>query len=89
MESGYRSHTLLTDYYIIKRQRYTYEMLYERHNRFGIEAPALIAWIVGALINFILSPLSPIYMPQLPAIGATIPSLAAASLIYLAITKMK
>lgn len=80
---------VLTDYYIIKRQRYTYEMLYERHNRFGIEAPALIAWIVGALINFILSPLSPIYMPQLPAIGATIPSLAAASLIYLAITKMK
>ena len=80
---------VLTDYYIIKRQRYTYEMLYARHNRFGIEAPALIAWIVGALINFILSPLSPIYMPQLPAIGATIPSLAAASLIYLAITKMK
>jgi len=28
-------------------------------------------------------------LPQLPDIGATIPSLAAASLIYLAITKMR
>jgi hypothetical protein len=41
------------------------------------------------MINYMLSPLSPIYMPQLPAIGATIPSLAAASLIYLAIMRLQ
>src|SRR5919107_1153487 len=80
---------VLTDYYIVKRQKYTEKMLYVRRNRLGIGVPAIIAWTLGALLNYILSPLSPIYMPQLPAIGATIPSLAAASLIYLAITKMQ
>jgi purine-cytosine permease-like protein len=80
---------VLTDYYIVKRQKYTEQMLYVPQNRLGIGVPAIIAWTFGALLNYILSPLSPIYMPQLPTIGATIPSLAAASLIYLAITKMQ
>ena len=80
---------VLTDYYIVKRQKYTEQMLYARQNRLGIGVHAIIAWTLGSLLNYILSPLSPIYMPQLPAIGATIPSLAAASLIYLAITKIR
>jgi NCS1 family nucleobase:cation symporter-1 len=80
---------VLTDYYILRRQKYTTQMLYSCQNRLGIGGPAIIAWALGALLNYILSPLSPIYMPQLPAIGATIPSLAAASLIYVAITKMR
>ena len=64
-------------------------MLYVHQDRLGIGLPAIIAWTLGALLNYMLSPLSPIYMPHLPAIGATIPSLAAASLIYLALTKMQ
>jgi nucleobase:cation symporter-1, NCS1 family len=80
---------VLTDYYVVKRKKYTEQLLYMRQNRTGIGVPAIIAWTVGAVLNYILSPLSPIYMPQLPAIGATIPSLAAASLIYLAITTMR
>lgn len=80
---------VLTDYYIIKRQKYTEQMLYMSRNRLGIGVPAIIAWSIGVLLNYILSPLSPIYISQLPAIGATIPSLAAASLIYLAITKIQ
>jgi putative hydroxymethylpyrimidine transporter CytX len=80
---------VLTDYYIVKRQKYTEQMLYVPQNRLGIGVPAVIAWALGALLNYILSPLSPIYIPQLPAIGATIPSIAAASLIYLAITKLQ
>jgi NCS1 family nucleobase:cation symporter-1 len=80
---------VLTDYYIIKRQKYTEQMLYMSRNRLGIGVPAIIAWSLGVLLNYILSPLSPIYISQLPAIGATIPSLAAASLIYLAITKIQ
>jgi putative hydroxymethylpyrimidine transporter CytX len=80
---------VLTDYYIVKRQKYTEQMLYVRQERLGIGVPAIIAWTLGALLNYILSPLSPMYIPQLPAIGATIPSFAAASLIYLAITKMQ
>lgn len=80
---------VLTDYYVVKRQKYTEQMLYVRQNRLGIGAPGIIAWTLGALLNYILSPLSPIYIPQLPAIGATIPSLAAASVIYLAITRVQ
>jgi nucleobase:cation symporter-1, NCS1 family len=79
---------VLTDYYVVRRQKYTEQMLYARQNRLGIGVPAIIAWTLGALLNYILSPLSPIYMPQLPGIGATIPSLAAASLIYVAITRL-
>ena len=80
---------VLTDYYIVRRQKYTDQMLYSRQNSLGIGAPAVIAWVLGSLTNYLLSPLSPIYIPQLPAIGATIPSLAAASLIYLAIVKVR
>jgi putative hydroxymethylpyrimidine transporter CytX len=80
---------VLTDYYIVKRQKYTDQMLYSLQNKLGIGAPAIIAWGLGSLINFMLSPLSPIYMPQLPAIGAAIPSLAAASLIYLAAVRLR
>jgi NCS1 family nucleobase:cation symporter-1 len=79
---------VLTDYYIVKKQKYTQEMMYARQNKLGVEVPAVIAWALGALINYMLSPLSPIYIPQLPAIGAAIPSLAAASLIYLATVRL-
>jgi putative hydroxymethylpyrimidine transporter CytX len=80
---------VLTDYYVVKKRKYIEQMLYAKQNKLGIGMPAIIAWALGALLNFVLSPLSPIYMPQLPAIGATIPSLAAASLIYLAIVRMQ
>jgi putative hydroxymethylpyrimidine transporter CytX len=80
---------VLTDYYIVRKQKYTEHMLYARQNKLGIGGPAMVAWAIGALINYLLSPLSPIYMEQLPAIGATIPSLAAASLIYLAMVRLR
>lgn len=78
---------VLTDYYILKKRKYTTEMLYGPHK--VVRIPAIAAWACGALLSFALSPLSPIHVPQLPAIGATIPSLAAASLIYLAIMKFR
>jgi nucleobase:cation symporter-1, NCS1 family len=77
---------VLTDYYVVKKRKYTEQILYGQR---GIGIPAIIAWALGAMINYMLSPLSPIYMPQLPAMGATIPSLAAASLIYLAIMRLQ
>lgn len=77
---------VLTDYYVVKKRKYTEQILYGQR---GIEIPAIIAWALGAIINYMLSPLSPIYIPQLPAIGATIPSLAAASLIYLATMRLQ
>lgn len=80
---------VLTDYYLVKKQKYTQQMLYAMQNRHGIAAPAIIAWALGVFINYIMSPLSPIYLPQVPAIGATIPSLAAASLIYFGLLRMR
>ncbi len=80
---------VLTDYYIVKMQKYTEQMLYASQDRLGIGVPTIIASTPGALLNYILSPLSPIYMPYLQAIGATLLRLAAALLIYLAITKMQ
>ncbi|HEY8139989.1 MAG TPA: cytosine permease [Nitrososphaera sp.] len=78
---------VLTDYYIVRKGKYTEEMLYGHAN--SVRAPAIVAWASGALLSYLLSPLSPIHLSQLPAIGATIPSLAAASLIYLAITRAR
>lgn len=77
---------VLTDYYIVKKRKYTEQMMYGPRRRVGI--PAVTAWGLGVLLSYLLSPLSPIYMPELPAVGATIPSLAAASFIYLAITRL-
>ena len=80
---------VLTDYYIVKRQKYTEHMMYGNRStgKKGIGWPAVTAWTIGALLNFTISPLSPLYIKEMPAIGATIPSLAAASLVYLAIVK--
>ena len=76
---------VLTDYYVIKRQKYSQEMLY---GKASVRWPAVAAWTAGALLNFTMSSLSPIYISQMPAIGATIPSLAAASAIYLVLARV-
>ena len=77
---------VLTDYYVVKKRKFTTEMLYGQRK---LKIPAILAWGCGVALSFTLSPLSPAYVPQLPAIGATIPSLAAASLLYLAFTKIR
>lgn len=77
---------VLSDYYIARRQKYTEDMIFGRQNLIGW--PAMAAWGTGALVSYLLSPLSPIYMAGLPAIGATIPSFAVASLMYLGIKRL-
>jgi NCS1 family nucleobase:cation symporter-1 len=77
---------VLTDYYLVKRQKYTEGMMFGIRNK-GIAWPAVAAWAIGALLNFVMSPLSPLYVPSMPTIGATMPSFAAASLAYLAIVR--
>lgn len=76
---------VLTDYYVVKKQKYSLDMLY---GRASVRWPAVAAWAAGALLNFSMSQLSPIYVPQMPAVGATIPSLAAASAIYLVLARL-
>jgi purine-cytosine permease-like protein len=77
---------VLSDYYIVRKQKYTQDMMFGLQNLVGW--PAMAAWGTGALVSYLLSPLSPIYMSGLPAIGATIPSLAVASLMYLGIKRL-
>jgi purine-cytosine permease-like protein len=78
---------LLTDYFVIKHGKYHNDMMYG-NNLIKVGYPALIAWAIGALLYFLLSQLSPIYVSQLPTIGSTVPSLITSSLLYLLITKI-
>jgi len=78
---------LLTDYFVIKRGKYQHDMMYG-NKIIKIGYPAIIAWAIGALLYYLLSQLSPIYLAQLPAIGSTIPSLIISSVLYLLITKL-
>lgn len=78
---------LLTDYFVIKRGKYLNDMMYG-NKIIKIGYPAIIAWAIGALVYYLLSQLSPIYLAQLPTIGSTIPSLIVSSLLYLLITKL-
>ena len=81
---------VLSDYYIVKRRRYTESMMYgstagnNGSNRAALKIgfPAIIAWSIGVLLYYLLSSLSPIYIPNWPPIGATIPSFIASALLY-------
>ncbi len=78
---------LLTDYFVIKRSKYENDMMYG-NKIIKIGYPAIVAWAIGAVLYYLLSQLSPIYLSQLPTIGSTIPSLIVSSLLYLLITKL-
>lgn len=80
---------LLTDYFVVKRGKYQIEVIYGNGNKIiKIGYPAIIAWSIGAILYYLLSQLSPIYVSQIPTVGSTIPSLIASSLLYLLITKL-
>jgi nucleobase:cation symporter-1, NCS1 family len=76
---------VLSDYYIVKRRRYTESIMYSATNggALKIGLPAIIAWSIGVLLYYLLSSLSPIYIPNWPPIGATIPSFIASALLYI------
>lgn len=75
---------VLTDYYILNRSRYNNDSFFNS-NKNSIRYTAIFAWLTGVFVYYVLSSLSPIYVPQLPQIGATIPSLIVSSLTYIAI----
>jgi putative hydroxymethylpyrimidine transporter CytX len=75
---------VLSDYYIVKRRQYTKDMMYGK-NVLKIGFPAIVAWLFGVLVYYLLSSLSPIYILQWSQIGATSPSFMGSSLLYLGI----
>jgi putative hydroxymethylpyrimidine transporter CytX len=75
---------VLTDYYVLNRSRYNNDSFFNS-NKNSIRYTAIFAWLTGVFVYYVLSSLSPIYVPQLPQIGATIPSLIVSSLTYVAI----
>jgi nucleobase:cation symporter-1, NCS1 family len=80
---------LLTDYFLVKRSRYQIDMMYGNGNKLiKIGYPAIVAWSIGAVLYYLLSQLSPIYLSEIPTIGSTIPSVIVSSLLYLLITKL-
>jgi putative hydroxymethylpyrimidine transporter CytX len=79
---------VLSDYYIVKRRQYTQNMMYGTQV-LKIGFPAMTAWLFGVVLYYLLSSLSPIYIPQWPQIGATIPSFIGSSLLYLGIMEKK
>lgn len=78
---------VIIDYYVVRKTKYTEDLLYGRKATFRL--PAIIAWACGTAIGLTLSPLTQVFIPQLPAAGGTIPSLASACLIYLVIAKLR
>ena len=91
---------VLSDYYIVKRRKYTEPIMYGSRSGGGsgddskssgssaplkIGFPAIISWGIGVLLYYLLSSLSPIYIPNWPPIGATIPSFITSALLYVSI----
>lgn len=76
---------VLSDYYIVKHQKYDVKNTMYGKDALRIGSPAIVSWAFGVLMYYLLSSLSPIYIPQLSAAGATIPSLVGSSLLYLSI----
>ncbi|HKR74350.1 MAG TPA: cytosine permease [Candidatus Nitrosocosmicus sp.] len=77
---------VLTDYYVIRRlgRRITIEDFYEKTNR--IKMSSFLAFGVGSITYFILSPISWLYVTDLGlSIGSTIPSVAISILVFLVI----
>jgi len=80
---------LLTDYFVVKRGKYQLDKIYGNGNKMiKVGYPAIVAWSIGAILYYLLSQLSPIYVSQIPTVGSTIPSLIASSLLYLLFTKL-
>ena len=80
---------LLTDYFVVKRGKYQIDKIYGNGNKMiKVGYPAVVAWSIGAILYYLLSQLSPIYVSQIPTVGSTIPSLIASSLLYLLFTKL-
>ncbi len=75
---------VLTDYYIIRRGRISIESFYEKTNR--VKISSFIAFVVGSITYFILSPISWLHITDLGlSIGSTIPSIAISILVFLVI----
>ena len=75
---------VLTDYYIIRRGKISVEKFYEKTNR--VKVSSFLAFIVGSITYFILSPISWLQVTDLGlSIGSTIPSIAISILVFLVI----
>jgi purine-cytosine permease-like protein len=79
---------VLSDYYIVRNRKYTEDMLFGK-SALKIGFTAIICWSVGVVVYYLLSPLSPIHIAELPKIGATIPSIIVSSSLYLIMVRLK
>jgi purine-cytosine permease-like protein len=72
---------VLSDYYVLQRCQYTHDMTYGK-NSMKIGFTAIISWLIEQIFYYFSSSLSPIYIAQLPPLGAMIPTIIISSLVY-------
>src|SRR5919107_1007225 len=73
---------VLIDYYILKKGKVNIEEFYNKCNKFKISA--FFSFIIGSLVYFILSPISPIHIENIN-IGSTIPSMTVSLISFLSL----
>ena len=70
---------VIADYFMLKKRVYSIKDLYAPYGRYwfknGISLVALVAWIIGIVIYYVLQ-------QSLPDLGATLPSFIVTSIIY-------
>ncbi len=78
---------IIADYYFIDRKKYNFENI--KNSELKIGYSAIFSWILGLILYFLFSSISPIYIQIDYSIGSVIPSFTIAFGTYLAINIIK
>ncbi len=77
---------VLADYFVVAKKRYDVDALYDPNGRYwywhGLSVPAMISWIAGTVLYFMVQ-------HNFPEIGATLPSFGFTFLFYLLLIVLK
>lgn len=79
---------VLADHYLVRRRATPANSTAIPKRGGSVSFTALLAWGIGALVYYVLSPLSFFFVPGLPQIGASIPSLITAALVYFVLWRL-
>jgi len=78
---------VIADYYLVDKEKYKIENI--NNSKLKIGRAAILSWILGLIVYYLFSPISPIYVQIDYSIGSVIPSFLIAFGTYLVIQKIK
>lgn len=78
---------VIADYYLVDKEKYKIENI--NNSKLKIGRTAVLSWILGLIVYYLFSPISPIYVQIDYSIGSVIPSFLIAFGTYLVIRKIK